>query len=390
MNFHIQADVAARGFNVSLSVGAGETVAVLGPNGAGKSTLLSVIAGLLRPDSGLAQIDDRVLFDLSGGSAVWTQPHERGTVLLAQEPLLFPHLTSLDNVGFGPRSGGMSRSAAREAGRHWLTEVDIAELAHRRPAQLSGGQAQRVAVARALAASPDLLLLDEPMAALDIDSAPLLRRVLKRVLAGRRAIIVTHDILDALMLADRIVVMDKGHIIEVGPTREILERPRSNFAAGLAGLNLITGIIVGGGVLAARDDGGANVGARDVGGGVLAARDDGGANVGGASGARAVGNVFGRLDPAATPGQEGIAVFLPSGVSVFLEPAHGSPRNCFRVSITDLEPQGGQIRVRAGGLSADVTASAAADLGLEPGLEVYFVVKAAAVSIYPADAGQPA
>ena len=169
------------------SLGAGETVAVLGPNGAGKSTLLSIIAGLLRPDAGRAELDgDRVLFDLGAGRAhLDAPPHPRGTALLAQEPLLFPHLSALDNVAFGPRSAGASSAAARETARHWLAEVDAAALADRRPGQLSGGQAQRVAVARALAADPELLLLDEPMAALDIHAAPLLRRLLKRVLAGR-------------------------------------------------------------------------------------------------------------------------------------------------------------------------------------------------------------
>ncbi|MCZ2404677.1 ABC transporter ATP-binding protein [Paenarthrobacter sp. Z7-10] len=382
MTFQVEADIAARGFSVSLQVAAGETVAILGPNGAGKSTLLAIIAGLLRPDSGAAQMNDKVFFDLNGSPEIWTQPHERGTVLLAQEPLLFPHLSSLDNVGFGPRSAGMSRREAHGLALHWLTEVDIPELADRRPAQLSGGQAQRVAVARALAASPDLLLLDEPMAALDIDSAPLLRRLLKRVLRDRRAIIVTHDILDALMLADRILVMDQGRIIEAGPTREVLERPRSNFAAGLAGLNLLTGVVTGDGALSGVGRSGGAV--SDPAGSRGAGRDpDGRRRAGDEGGDR----VFGQLDASALPGQQGIAVFLPSAVSVFMEPAHGSPRNSFRVTITDLEPHGGQIRIRAGELSADVSASAAADLGLEPGIEVYFVVKAAAVAIYPADAG---
>ncbi|BCW37776.1 molybdenum ABC transporter ATP-binding protein [Arthrobacter sp. StoSoilA2] len=359
MSFELRARLAARDFDMSLSLGPSETVAVLGPNGAGKSTLLGVIAGLLRPDSGTARIGDSQLFELDGGARLWRAPHLRGTALLAQEALLFPHLNALDNVAFGPRSTGASKVVARETARHWLAEVDALQLASRKPAQLSGGQAQRVAVARALAADPALLLLDEPMAALDIHAAPLLRRVLKRVLSGRQAIIVTHDVLDAYMLADRVIVVENGRIAEEGPTRQVLERPRSHFAAGLAGLNLVSGIITEQGITTPD------------------------------------GRFFaGQHDPVWSPmhGQAGVAAFPPSAVSVFLGDVHGSPRNSFPVTITDLEPHGDQIRVRAAGpgwgelstLSADITPAASADLGLAPGLDVRFVVKSALVSIYPA------
>lgn len=351
MSFHFQASVNARGLDVELVLGPGETVAVLGPNGAGKSTLLGVIAGLLRPDSGRAEVDGKVLFNLDGGANAWTAPHHRSTALLAQEPLLFPHLNALENVAFGPRSAGMARSAARESAGEWLAAVDAAELASRRPSELSGGQAQRVAVARALAANPEVLLLDEPMAALDIHAAPLLRRLLKKVLAGRRAIIVTHDVLDALMLADRVIVLEGGRITEEGPTREVLQRPRSRFAAGLAGLNLISGTLTSAGIRTEQGQ-----------------------------------EVAGHQDEEAFPnsaGLPGVAAFPPSAVSVFLTDAHGSPRNSFPVTVTDLEPHGDQIRVRAGGMSADITPSASADLGLAPGMTVYFVIKAAAVAVYP-------
>lgn len=354
MTFSLEAVVADRGLDVALSLGPAETVAVLGPNGAGKSTLLSVTAGLLRPDAGRAELDGRTLFELGPGRPRWTPPHRRGTALLAQEPLLFPHLTALENVAFGPRSSGAGRAQARDTARHWLAEVDAADLAGRRPGELSGGQAQRVAVARALAADPGLLLLDEPMAALDVHAAPLLRRLLKRVLAGRRAIIVTHDVLDAYMLADRVVVLDAGRIVEHGPTREVLQRPRSRFAAGLAGLNLVPGTVTA-------------TGLRTFAAGPVAGLE-----------------LAGRHDDPAVPGQEGVAAFPPSAVSVFLDLPHGSPRNAVPVTVTDLEPHGDQIRVRAGDLSADVTPAASADLSLAPGARVYFVVKAAAVSIYPA------
>ncbi|MET3206544.1 MULTISPECIES: ABC transporter ATP-binding protein [unclassified Arthrobacter] len=352
MTFSVQAAVAGRGFDVSLELGAAETVAVMGANGAGKSTLLNVIAGLLYPDSGSAELDGRTLFNLNAGRGRWTAPHRRGTALLAQEPLLFPHLSVLENVAFGPRSAGASKQAARETALRWLGEVEATDLQARRPAELSGGQAQRVAVARALAADPGLLLLDEPMAALDIHAAPLLRRLLKRVLAGRRAIIITHDVLDALMLADRVVILEDGRISEEGPTREVLQRPRSRFAAGLAGLNFVAGHITEHGLQA---------------GGL---------------------NLYGHHDSAAPlpTGQPGVAVFPPSAVSVFPSEAHGSPRNSFAVTITDLEPHGDGIRLRAGEagqLSADITPAASVDLGLAPGMQVYFVIKAGAVAIYP-------
>lgn len=347
--------MAGRGLDVALRVGARETVAVMGPNGAGKSTLLDVIAGLLRPDRGQAELDGRTLLRTADGT--WLPPHQRGTALLAQEPLLFPHLNAVDNVAFGPRSAGLARRGARDQAMRWLGEVEAADLAERRPAELSGGQAQRVAIARALAADPKLLLLDEPMAALDVHSAPLLRRLLKRVLADRQAIIITHDALDALMLADRVVILENGRIVEEGPTRGVLERPRSAFAAGLAGLNFVPGTLRGGGVLAGEL--------------TIHGSDDGLDHPG-------------LQHRAPEPGHPGVAVFPPSSVSVYLTDAHGSPRNSFPVTVTDVEPHGDGIRVRGGGLAADITTAASADLGLSPGMRVYFVVKASAVAIYPA------
>jgi molybdate transport system ATP-binding protein len=352
VTFSYHAAVAERGFDVDLDVAPGETLAVMGPNGAGKSTLLSTIAGLLKPDTGRAHLDGRALFHLDGTTRRWAPPHSRGAALLAQEALLFPHLTALENVAFGPRSRGASRRAAEGEARRWLAEVEAADLAGRRPAELSGGQAQRVAVARALAADPALLLLDEPLAALDIHSAPMLRRLLKRVLAGRQAIIVTHDVLDALMLADRVAILEGGRIVEVGPTRQVLERPRSSFAAGLAGLNFVPGTLTANGVRTSQGR-----------------------------------EVYGHLEDAGqvrAAGRPGVAVFPPSAVSVFVTDAHGSPRNSFAVAITDLEPHGDQIRVRAGGMAADITPAASADLGLVPGMAVHFVVKSAEVSVYEA------
>ena len=341
MTFSFSAAVAARGFEVALSVAPGETVAILGPNGAGKSTLLGLTAGLLRADSGRAVLDDTVLFDSVGGS--FTPPHRRGVSLLAQEPLLFPHLSALENVAFGPRSAGVPRAAARATARHWLAEVEALDLADRRPAQLSGGQAQRVAVARALASDPKLLLLDEPMAALDVSVAPALRRMLRRVLAGRTVLIVTHDILDAFTLADRVVVLDGGRIVDQGPTREVLERPRSAFTAGLAALNLLVGVRSQRGIRLA--DGSEISGASDLAVGAAAA-----------------------------------AAVRPSAVRVSLdEPAAA---NRLRGEVLDLEPRGDLVRVRSARLAADLAPALVADLDLAPGAAVWFAFDESDVSIY--------
>lgn len=356
--------VAGRGVDVALEVAAGETVALLGPNGAGKSTLLGAVAGLLRPDAGRVVLDGRVLTDTGGaGRATHVPTHDRRVSLLAQEPLLFPHLSVLENVAFGPRSAGASRRESHERARHWLAEVGVAELEGRRPARISGGQAQRVAVARALAADPQVLLLDEPMAALDVAVAPALRHTLRRVLADRTTLIVTHDVLDAALLADRVVVLEAGRVVESGPVADVLARPRSAFAARIAGLNLLSGTWDGTAVHAhpGNDEGtpGASVAVQGV-----------------------VSDPAGPGSP--VPGQQVVAVFRPSAVSVFVEHPHGSPRNSLAVEVGEVEPLGDRVRVRAGALSADITLAAATELALAPGQRVWFSVKATEVAVHAA------
>jgi molybdate transport system ATP-binding protein len=342
VSLHVVADVPERGVLVELEIAEGETVALLGGNGAGKSTVLGVIAGQLRAGSARVVLGDRVLT----GRGAWVPPHARDVALLAQEALLFPHLTVGANVAFGPRSRGVGRRRARAAAGEWLERVGVAELASRRPAELSGGQAQRVAVARALAADPQVLLLDEPMAALDVNVTPALRHLLREVLRDRTTVIATHDVLDALLLADRVVVLEGGRVVEQGPTAEVLSRPRSEFAAQIAGLNLLAGVW----------DGQALV-ARDL-------------------------RVEGMERTPVTAGAEVVAVFRPSAVSVYLDAPSGSPRNAFVVTIAALEPHGDQVRVRGGGMSALITPHAAAELALAPGNRVTFTVKASEVDLY--------
>ncbi len=349
MTFELSAQVAERGVDLAFDVAAGETLAVLGPNGSGKSTALWVTAGLVQPDTGRVVLDGRVLTDVGPGrTGVRVPPHARRTALLGQEPLLFPHLDVLENVAFGPRSGGTSRASARRDAQRWLDEVGVGELAARRPSQLSGGQAQRVAVARALAAQPALLLLDEPLAALDVAVLPALRQTLRRVLADRTTIVVTHDPLDALLLGDRVVVLEGGRVVEQGTSAEVLSRPRSPFAARLAGLNLVAGNWRDGCVETA-------------------------------DGLRVHGMIEGE-EPAS--GEGVIATFRPQSVAVFRDPVEGSPRNAFDVTISEVEPLADLIRVHAGTLHADVTVQAAAQLALDVGLIVTFSVKATEVSVY--------
>jgi len=350
VSFSVDVHVAQRDVRLHLTVAAGETVAVLGPNGAGKSTLLGAIAGLIRPDSGRSELNGTVLFDLPAGPGrgIWRPAHQRGVSLLAQEPLLFPHLSVLDNVAFGPRSAGAGAARARETAARWLREVDAEPLAARRPAELSGGQAQRIAVARALASDPGLLLLDEPLAALDVSVAPAVRRMLRRVLVGRSAVIVTHDVLDAYTLADRVVIVENGRISDEGTPAAVFDLPRGAFAAGLAGLNLITGFRRGHTLRTAEGD-------------EIALAADG-----------------------TVP--EGTLLSLavrPAAVSVTTEQPTDPALTRVCARMIDLEPRGDVVRVRSAVLAADVSPQQAVRLDPAVGSPVWFSFPATAGTLYP-------
>lgn len=343
--------------DVQFSVASGEVLAILGPNGAGKSTALHVIAGLVRPDAGRVALGPRVLTDTSNDTLVPT--HDRRVGMMLQDPLLFPHLSVAANVAFAPRSRRGGRRAGIAAAREWLRQVDAAELAEKMPRQLSGGQAQRVALARALAAEPDVLLLDEPLAGLDVAAATAIRTVLRRVLArdGRSAVMVTHDLLDVLTLADRVLILESGTVAETGPVAAVLAAPRSRFGARFAGVNLVGGTLESDGVL----------------------RTHGGRRWYGATGSDA------------TSGRPAVAVFSPAAVAVYRDAPHGSPRNTVEVTVAELDSRDAAIRVRGGeqpdgapGLAADITAEAAADLRLVVGERIHFSVKAQEVALHPA------
>ena len=348
-NVSVQAIVENRGVDVEFAVAAGEVLAVLGPNGAGKSTALHVIAGLVQPDTGVVRVGDRVLTDTSTGRRVAT--HDRRVGLLLQDPLLFPHLSVAANVAFSPRS-------SRADATRWLAEVEATDLADRMPRQLSGGQAQRVALARALAAEPDVLLLDEPMAGLDVSVAAAMRTLLRRVLVrdGRSAVLITHDLVDVLTLADRVLILESGRIVETGSTAAVLAEPRSHFGARFAGVNLVSGTAGADGVLTTQ-----------------------------------WGIVWhGVPGPDTVAGRPTVALFSPTAVAVYRDRPHGSPRNTLEVTVAELDSRGPAIRVRAEeqpdgapGLAADITADSAAELRLTPGDRVYFSVKAQEVTLLP-------
>jgi len=327
--------------DVQLKVSAGETVAVLGPNGAGKTTLLRALAGLV-PINGRVELNGQVLDDSAAGRHVPTERRRVGIVF--QDHVLFPHMTVLDNVAFGLRHDS-SRIA-----REWLDRAGLGDRASAMPRELSGGQAQRVALIRTLATEPHLLLLDEPLSALDVTIRAEVRRELSRQLSGFHGvrILVTHDPLEAIALADRLVVLEHGKVVQSGSPAEVTARPRSRFVADLAGVNLLRGQGRGDHVELA-------------GGTALAAPEAGD------------GDVF--------------AVIHPRAVALYTSRPEGTPRNVWRGRAEDLDLQGERVRVRLSGavpLVAEVTPSAVRELHLDAGAEVWVAVKATEVSVYPA------
>jgi molybdate transport system ATP-binding protein len=331
-----------------IRVDEGEVVAVLGPNGAGKTTLLCAIAGLVPLARGAVVLDGEVLEDPAAPARV--APERRPVGVVFQDHRLFPHLSAIENVAFGLRARGVRpRDAAREA-RRWIDRVGVGDAAASRPGALSGGQAQRVALARALVGRPRLLLLDEPLAAVDAAGRAALRREVGREVreaAGIR-LLVTHDAVDAIALADRLVILEGGRVVQQGTPDEVRQRPRSRFAADLVGVNLFRGRAVAGVVQLEH-------GARLV-----------------AAEARA-GEVF--------------ALVHPRAVALHRLPPEGTPRNVWRAMAEAVDLEGDRARVQLRGpvpLVAEVTPAAVAELRLGEGGEVWATVKATEVRVYDA------
>lgn len=356
---------------VDLEVEAGRTTALIGPNGSGKSTVCSVVAGLLDAENGQVVLGGRVL-DGPGG---FVRSGRRQVALLSQEPGVFAHMSVLGNVVFALRCQGVSRAEATRRARAELAAVGADHLASRPGGALSGGQAARVALARALATGPRLLVLDEPMAALDVTARQEMRRLVARRCAeeGLTLLLVTHDVLDLTALAEDVVVLDRGRVVEQGPTARILSAPRSDFVAHLTGTAVLTGVV----------DGDAEApGLRLPSGRVIHGRPREDATDGhvGEQGHRDDRNEVPR------PGAPGIALVPPDAVALYRQAPHGSPRNVLTGRVTGLERSGALVSVRleleeGQRLSAAVTAGAVAELGITEGREVCCVIKAVQVRI---------
>ncbi|MDT3727530.1 ABC transporter ATP-binding protein [Streptomyces sp. DSM 41972] len=343
LDAHLVVERGSFRLDVTLTAAPGDVVALLGPNGAGKTTALRALAGLAPLTDGRLRLD--------GTDLTRTPPESRPVGVVFQDYLLFPHLTALDNVAFGPRCRGAGRSEARTRAAAWLERMGLAEYTGARPKRLSGGQAQRVALARALATDPRLLLLDEPLAALDARTRLEVRAQLRRHLADFEAVavLVTHDPLDAMVLADRLVVVEHGRVVQEGAPADIARHPRTEYIAQLVGLNLYRGRADGHTV---RIDAGPEVSTTE--------------------------NLSG---PA-------FVAFPPGAVTLYRDrPTGSSARNLWRCEVAGLESHGDQIRVELTGelaLAADLTAVAVAELGLHPGAAVWAAVKATQTHAYPA------
>ncbi len=333
--------------DLALRIGPGEVVALLGPNGAGKTTALRALAGLLPVTAGEVRLDGTVW---DAPPRVFVPAERRFAGVVFQDYLLFDHLSALENVAFGLRAQGAERAFARARAREWLARVGLGEFAGVRPRSLSGGQAQRVALARALATEPALLLLDEPLAALDASSRLHIRSELARHLGEYpgHTLLVTHDPLDAMVLADRIVIVEEGRVVQEGAPAEVARRPRTDYVAHLVGLNLYRG------------------------------------NASGTTVDLADGGSFTVAEPAAGPVH---VAFPPTAVSLHPAAPAGSPRNSWPVTVADLEQHAHTVRVRLDGtppVLADITPVVVAELDLRPGTPLWATVKATETATYPA------
>lgn len=349
----LRADVQLRrgalDLSVDIEVRPGEVLALLGPNGAGKSTLLRCLAGLAAVDAGRIMIDSNVVDDPA--VAAFVEPEDRSVGFVFQNYVLFEHMTIVENVAFGLRASGAPKARALATAHDWLKRVGLAELAAVRPKALSGGQAQRVALVRALATSPRVLLLDEPLAALDVGTRATVRRDLHRHLESFEgmAILVTHDPVDAYALADRVAILDAGRIVQIGTLAEVTARPRSRYVADLVGVNLVSG---------------------NVSEGVLAT----------SSGARVV--------IADAPAGPSLAIIRPHSISLVRDhPEGSSARNVWAGTVAEIDRLGERARVSIDGLlplTAEITVAALEAMQLRSGDDLFATVKATDIEVYPA------
>ncbi len=330
-----------------------ETVVVIGPSGCGKTTTLNIIAGLMRPDQGRVALGDRLLVDRERGVDLPAEHRNVGYVF--QEFALFPHMTVAENIAYGLRSRRRPKALIPQKVAEAVALLGIEALRDRRPLNLSGGEKQRVALARAIACDAEILLLDEPLGSLDAQTRNRVRGDLQRLLRvlGRIAIMVTHDYIDALTFGDRICVMERGRILQIGDRYELLRHPKSRFVAELTGVNFFQGTIS-----STRSEGVAEIWVGDS-----------------------------RLYAAADQQDMGdtLLTFFPSDVSLSRQLPVSSARNVFQGRVREIVHLGDKVRVSLNGalaMCAEVTAAALDDLELAEGDTVFASVKATAIKLY--------
>ena len=374
----VTGSVEARGWDVDAELRPGLVTAVVGHNGAGKSTLAQVIAGTLRVDSGTVSIGERVVDD----AVTFVPARRRGVAMVSQVPRIFTHMSVLANVAFPLRVRGVGCAQAREAALEQLRAVGMDDLAHKRASDLSGGQAARVAIARALVFRPEVLILDEPTAALDVEATTQVSSLLRQRLtgAGITTLLVSHDIAEVLALASHMIVMGDGRVVEEGEPARVLASPSSVFAARLAGLNIVAGpIVTRPGMV------GVSVGEAELWAADLSGFDSADA---------------GRVDTVAGDAADDVAsggsnqggrvalTFPPEAVALAREESHASPRSVLPGVVAGIDVDGSLVSVRvalAEGVSVTsrVTASAWSDLGLGVGDSLWVSVKATQVRAIP-------